>query len=78
MQNTSNDTNEFLSVKEFANLLGLHYNTVLRAIKSGRLAAVRIGVGKKATFRIARCEINRLAYSDLEKLVVSITKKRNL
>lgn len=67
---------EYISVKEFAAKLGLHYNTVLRSIKKGRLNAVRIGEGKKAAFRIPVCEINRIAFCDLEKYVSKLIEER--
>jgi len=63
---------EFYSVKEFAVLIGVHYNTVIRSIKNGKLNAFRIGIGKKATYRIARIEINRIAFCDLEDRVNKI------
>ena len=68
---------EFLSVKEFAAKLHLHYNTVLRAIKSGKLSAVRIGSGKKCVYRISIYEINRIALYDLEHLVSKIIEEKN-
>lgn len=63
---------EFYSVKEFAVLIGVHYNTVIRSIKNGRLNAFRIGYGKKASYRIAKSEIHRIALFDLENLVSKI------
>jgi len=68
--------NEFLSVKEFASHVGVHYNTILRSIKKGRLNAFRIGAGKKAVFRIPRSEINRIAFMDLEQMVSEIIKRK--
>lgn len=67
---------EFLSVKEFAALIGVHYNTVIRAIKSGKLNAFRINAGKKASFRISRVEIHRIALFDLEGLVTKIIEEK--
>lgn len=67
---------EYLSPKEFAALIGVHYNTVLRAIKSGKLGAFRIGDGKKSSFRIARSEINRIALFDMEELVSKIIERK--
>jgi len=75
MQNDSNiglPGNEYLSVKEFAALIHVHYNTVLRAIKTGKLNAFRIGEGKKCAYRISRYEINRIALIDMEQLVSRI------
>ncbi len=67
---------EYLSVKEFASKIRVHYNTVLRAIKTGKLNAVRIGSGKKATFRISVTEIHRIALCDMEKLVSTIIEEK--
>ncbi len=67
---------EYLSVKEFASKIRVHYNTVLRAIKTGKLNAVRIGSGKKATFRISSTEIHRIALCDMEKLVSTIIEEK--
>lgn len=67
---------EYLSVKEFAALINVHYNTVIRAIKGGKLNAFRIGIGKKATFRIPRSEIHRIALYDLENLVSKMIEEK--
>lgn len=67
---------DFLSVKEFAGLVGVHYNTVIRSINKGRLGAFRIGYGKKAAFRIARTEINRIALVDLEEMISKIIEEK--
>lgn len=66
---------EFLSAKEFACLVCMHYNTIIRAIKSGRINAFRVGSGKKAAFRIARSEIGRITLMDMEDLVSIIIEK---
>ncbi len=67
---------EFLSVKEFASMINVHYNTVLRAIKSGKLNAFRIGQGKKCAYRISKSETNRIALYDLENLVSKIIEEK--
>ncbi len=67
---------EYLTVKEFANKIGVHYNTVIRAIKRGRLSAFRLNDGKRACYRIPVSEINRIAFSDLEKLVSEIIERK--
>lgn len=67
---------EYLTVKEFACKVGLHYNTVLRSIKKGRLSAVRIGFGKKASFRIHVSELRRLVVKDLEELIGTLVDKK--
>lgn len=63
------ESSEFLSAKEFASLIRVHYNTVVRAIKKGRINAFRVGEGKKSSYRIPRSEIQRIALMDMEKLI---------
>lgn len=65
---------EFLSIKEFASLMRLCEGTIRNAIKSGRLKAVRIGFGKRASYRIPRSEINRIALFDLKDMVEQIVE----
>lgn len=76
MQNNDNVSCEYLSPKEFACLIGVHYNTVVRAIKSGRLCAIRIGKGKRACMRISKSEINRIALFDMKEMVDKIIGER--
>ena len=76
MHNTSMTDKEYLTVKEFAARLGLHYNTVIRSIQKGRLNAVRIGHGIKSAYRIPTSEIHRIAACDLEKLVSKMIEER--
>ena len=68
---------DFLSIKEFALILRVHPNTIRRAIKSGRINAFKVGYGKKAVYRIARTEINRIALFDLEDMIEKIIIKRS-
>jgi len=67
---------EFLSVKEFACLVGVHYNTVLRAIQSGKLHAFRINTSTKSSYRIARCEIHRIALFDMQDIIERILEEK--
>ena len=76
MGNDENVLNDFLSIKEFAFLLKVHPNTIRRAVKSGRINAFKVGYGLKATYRIARAEINRIALFDLEDMIQRIIEKR--
>lgn len=69
-------TTDFVSIKEFAGIVGVHPNTVRRSIKRGRISAFKIGSGKKSIYRIARTEINRLSLCDMEEMIEKIIEKR--
>lgn len=60
---------EFLTVDEYATLLRVHRNTIMRMIEKGRISAFRIGKGKRSPYRIPKTEINQLALRHLEKIV---------
>lgn len=64
------DMNEdFLSIQAFADLVHMHYNTIYKLVKSGRIQAFRLNPVKKGSFRIPRSETNRIAEMDFrEKL----------
>lgn len=51
---TTND-NEFLTVEQVAELLQIHWQTVLNYIKSGKITAVKLGKG----YRISRVSLNK-------------------
>lgn len=74
--NTENSGSDFFSIKEFAFKMGVHHNTVRRAIKSGRISGFRVGAGKRATYRIPKAEINRIALFDMEEMIERIIEKR--
>lgn len=50
----------FLTVEEFAQHIKMHPATVRRAIKQGKIYASRPSLGKKAPYRIAESELERL------------------
>jgi excisionase family DNA binding protein len=50
----------FLTVEEFAKKVKMHPTSVRRAIKKGHIYAVRPSLGKKAPYRIAESELERL------------------
>jgi excisionase family DNA binding protein len=51
---------EFYTVKEFAEKLKLCPHTIIRAIKKGKIYAARPSGGKRAPYRIAESELERL------------------
>lgn len=57
------------TVKELAAILMVHPSTVRRAIKCGRISAFKVGVGKKATFRIFKSELERMAAFDVTEII---------
>lgn len=71
-----NKDKDFLNIYEFAELLGVHHNTVRNMIKSGRLFAFRLNKGKGCGYRIARSEIQRMAIVNLEEIVENLAKNK--
>ncbi len=69
--------NEFLTVNEFAELIGCHPNTIRNMIRTGRLSAFRTGNGERASYRISRSETQRLAIVDLDKVVNNLIEERS-
>lgn len=61
------DEKGYYSIKEFADLLRVHHNTIRKAIHKGRINALRIGPSNKSSYRIPATETNRLAM--IERLV---------
>jgi len=50
------DNDSYYTVKQVAQLLQVHWQTVLNYIKSGKLVALKLGKG----YRISRHELNEL------------------
>lgn len=50
----------FLTVEEFAERIKMSRATVVRAIKAGKIFAIRPSLGVKAPYRIAESELERL------------------
>ena len=68
---------EFLTVNEFAEVIGVHPNSVRNMIKKGRLNAFRVGGGERSSYRISKSEINRLSVVDLNKIVDNLIDERS-
>lgn len=64
-----NEPCDFYTIKKFAEKLGVHENTVRRAIKKGRIGTFRLGEGKKARHRIPHTEIDRIMLFDLRLII---------
>ncbi len=68
---------DFLSLYEFSDCLGIHYNTTRKMIRTGRITAIRIGIGGKgSSYRIPTSELQRLAEIDLGEIIEEIVMKR--
>ncbi len=67
---------EFLTVKEFADLISVHPNSVRNMIKNGRLAAFKVGGGKLSSYRIARSETHKMALLNWEKIISDMVEKK--
>ena len=65
----------FYTVKEFAEELGVHYNTVYKGIKDGKILALRLTAGKNAVFRIPVTEIERIVHVDLRTVYDSLEEE---
>lgn len=51
--------------------------TIRRAIKRGRISAIKIGGNKYSCYRIAKTEIERIALFDMEQMIEKIIQKRS-
>jgi excisionase family DNA binding protein len=61
--------NAYLTINEMAAIMKMHPNTIRRAIKNGRISAFKLGAGNKASYRIPRSEIDRLAVCDMTLII---------
>jgi excisionase family DNA binding protein len=66
---------EFYTVKEFAEKIRVHPNTVKNAIKCGRIQAFKTGIGMRSSYRIPSDEIRRISELDMTKLIKDIVKR---
>jgi len=59
------ESQAFFTVREFAKLIKVHPNTVKNSIKSGKILAFKVGIGKRSSYRIAGTEVERMILVDL-------------
>jgi excisionase family DNA binding protein len=59
----------FFTIQEFAKIVKIHPSTVRRAIKCGKLQAVKFGASSRPLYRIPSSEINRIALFDLKEMI---------
>lgn len=57
----ADENNSFLTVEQVADLLQVHWQTVLNYIKSGKLKALRLGKG----YRINKSELDQFIKENL-------------
>jgi excisionase family DNA binding protein len=55
----------FLTVQEFAKEMNLCSQSIIKAIKQGKVYAIRLTGGKKAPYRIPDTEVERLKISSM-------------
>ncbi len=66
----------FYNVSELAKVLRVHKNTIYHAIRAGKIQAVRVGIGKRATLRICKTEVERMMAFDANLLIDNIVQNR--
>jgi len=66
---------DFYNVKELADKFKVHVNTIYHAIRSGRIQAFKVGKGEKASWRIYKTEIERMAAFDARRMIDDIVQK---
>ncbi len=66
----------YYTVKELAETLRVHVNTVYKGIKCGRIQAFRAGSAKFSDYRIAESEIDRMLEFDSKVLIDKIIDEK--
>lgn len=66
----SND--KYYTVEEFAKILKIGPQSIRRAIRAGRIHGFRVSIGKKAAYRIAETEFDRIALMSYQETINNI------
>lgn len=66
----------YYTIKEFAEYIGVHYNTIYNGIKKGHIEAFRIGKGSNCHYRIAHTEIVRMGLFHLDEIIDKLLDKK--
>lgn len=67
---------DFYTILEFADKLRVHPHTVRRAIHQGRIQAVKVGIGKRSSYRIPNTEVQRMCELDMTQLIERIVEEK--
>lgn len=67
----------FLTVKQFADMVKMHPNSIYKAIRKGRLQAFRITDSRQSAWRIPESEVNRIAIKDMDVILNKIITQRS-
>jgi excisionase family DNA binding protein len=59
------------SVDEVADIIGVHPETIRRAIRTGRLKAFRVGGSQRAPFHVTREELERFMQAQPNQPIAS-------
>ena len=65
----NSDHKDIMTLKEFAEYIHVHPNTVRKMIRTGQLASFKSGTAKNSSYRIARSETLRLALINLHEII---------
>lgn len=67
---------EYYTIQEYADLLRVDRRTISRAIKEGRIQALKIGNNSKSVYRIHKDELSRMAYWDMMTTINRVVEEK--
>ncbi len=75
-ENLISESHDFLSIRQFADLINAHPNSVRNMIKKGTISAFRMKVAINSSYRIPRTEAYRLCVINLEEVVNKLVDEK--